>query len=341
MLESGQGGDARLDDFRLQTPIAGSRSTFVALRNGRTHVVKTAPCAPSKALAALAELRRLEAPTDPRICSLAAMGLSNATLFIAAHHLDGYNLHYILKSVADNRGALSHHQHVCVVTWLISQFADISTARSGASYNESLLDDDGLSPDELFVTFSGAARQLDPRWTGFRRLVRSDNERSMAHMTAYAMPSTWRDEHAEHRKLTFTLGVLLWELLVGYRLFRRETLAQTLAQLSKRDVPSAHRYNPAVPRDLADFLTALLTAPRPRLLHEFAETLRDFSGLSSDTAGAAVVAWLNALFPLTIIDELEEDTGLTALEAFLSTARNQGPHGEESTTYVAAPPERL
>jgi serine/threonine-protein kinase len=83
---------------------------------------------------------------------------------------------------------------------------------------------------------------------------------------AYMAPEQARGEPVDARADVFALGVLLWELCTGRRLFARETDAATLTALLTGDPPSpASAWNEAVPPELDRALEAALQrAPSAR-----------------------------------------------------------------------------
>lgn len=104
----------------------------------------------------------------------------------------------------------------------------------------------------------------------------------------YLAPEIVRAEKTTHQVDLFALGIVLWEMLSGRRLFSRETDVQTVRAVGACEVPPARAHNRNVTEGVEDFLRDILaSSPEDRIL----------------TAGS-VVARLEVL-----LDEIDREVG--------------------------------
>ena len=78
----------------------------------------------------------------------------------------------------------------------------------------------------------------------------------------YLAPEILRDEPTTHQIDLFALGIVLWEMLCGRRLFQGETDAETVRAVARCDIPPARTLNRRVPAAVEAVLADLL-APQP------------------------------------------------------------------------------
>jgi len=99
-----------------------------------------------------------------------------------------------------------------------------------------------ISPQNLFVTFDGAVKLLD--WGIAKAVQRISNHYTrsgtLRGKIPYMSPEQCRGEPLDRRSDVFSLGVVLWEMTCGERLFgaRGESDFETLKQIIEHDAPA-------------------------------------------------------------------------------------------------------
>ncbi|HVP67440.1 MAG TPA: serine/threonine-protein kinase [Anaeromyxobacteraceae bacterium] len=115
-----------------------------------------------------------------------------------------------------------------------------------------------VSPHNVLVSFEGEVKLADfgiARAGGGDGLTRPGTVKGKA---GYMAPEQWRGGPVEGRADVFALGVVLWEMCAGRRLFARETEAATLAAAAEAPVSPPSEWNEEVPPDLDDLVLATL-----------------------------------------------------------------------------------
>jgi hypothetical protein len=116
-----------------------------------------------------------------------------------------------------------------------------------------------VSPHNILISYEGEVKLADfgvARATGRLELTRPGTVKGKL---AYMAPEQARGEPLDGRADVFALGVVLWELCAGRRLFARETEAATLgAVLETQPVGPPSAWNEAVPPALDQVILAAL-----------------------------------------------------------------------------------
>jgi serine/threonine-protein kinase len=77
----------------------------------------------------------------------------------------------------------------------------------------------------------------------------------------------------------FSLGIVLYELLTGRRLFKAKNRDETLARVRRAEVPSPRAYRPEISEDLEAFLLRTLSRHREDRWEDAAEMMESLSAL--------------------------------------------------------------
>jgi len=116
-----------------------------------------------------------------------------------------------------------------------------------------------VSPQNVLLSFEGEVKLAD---FGIARALGAAERTAPGALqgkVAYMAPEQARGEEVDGRADLFALGVVLWELLAGRRLFARESEAATLAGLLAADpVSPPSAWNEAVPPELDRLVLAAL-----------------------------------------------------------------------------------
>jgi eukaryotic-like serine/threonine-protein kinase len=127
-----------------------------------------------------------------------------------------------------------------------------------------------LKPENLFVTREGHLKILDfglarrkgpagpSDLTGAATDTRHTEPGTVMGTVGYMSPEQVRGEPADARSDLFSLGAVLFEMLVGRRAFRRETAAETLTAILREDPPEVCASSPQIPPAIAAVIRGCL-----------------------------------------------------------------------------------
>ncbi|MEO6953955.1 MAG: serine/threonine-protein kinase [Polyangia bacterium] len=115
-----------------------------------------------------------------------------------------------------------------------------------------------VSPENLFVTVAGIVKLFDFNVSFLRGHTEAPVPGAMQGRVAYMAPEQARGEHVTGHADVFSLGVVLWETVVGERLFWRGNKMATLHALLHEPVRRASERRAVIPRALDDLLVSML-----------------------------------------------------------------------------------
>ena len=176
----------------------------------------------------------------PNIVRVIDVGEEDGVPFLAMEWLDGLDLHFVLGA-AMARGEQIRVADACVVA---------SAIATGLQYAHTFRDHEGrslgivhrdVSPHNVFVTRDGQVKLLD---FGIAKTNRAAATRTgiVRGKAAYMAPEQLAGLEVDPRADLFALGVVLWEMLTGRRLwpFDSETAIARAVREESAPPPSVH-----------------------------------------------------------------------------------------------------
>lgn len=134
-----------------------------------------------------------------------------------------------------------------------------------------------VSPQNVLVGYDGVARLAD---FGIAKALGRVSDRTSTGLlkgkVAYMPPEQLQFEEPDRRSDLFSLGVVLYEMLAGRRLYREESLPESARRILKEPPPDIEDERPDVPPALVELLFSMLAkerAARPASAREVARRL--------------------------------------------------------------------
>ncbi|MBA2661130.1 MAG: protein kinase [Bradymonadaceae bacterium] len=166
------------------------------------------------------------------------------------------SINHVVQIVAD----------ACAGLFYVHQFRDVDDAAYSIIHCD-------VSPQNLMVTYDGTVKVFD---FGIARIV--GREGSMEGLGggkyAYMSPEQCMGQPVDARSDIFSLGIILFELTTGFRLFRRPTKPEVIRALTEDDIPSPSDVCSDVPLFLERCILKALERD-PNLRYQTAALFRD------------------------------------------------------------------
>ncbi len=179
--------------------------------------------------------------------------------------VDGTSLKGLLDS-AHERGAPMPVPTALHIGWQLAKALE---------YAHTVVDEDGeslgiihrdVSPHNLLLARNGDVKLADFGLADANQHSTHLGEGMLGGKLGYLSPEIVRQEPSTPKIDLFALGIVLWEMLCGRRLFQGATDAATVQAVARCEVPPARRFNREVTADLEEFLRAILNSdPRQRI----------------------------------------------------------------------------
>ena len=240
--------------------------------------------------------------THPNVCSVIDFGEASGTYFLAMDYLFGEPLSNIRTLLFEDYDLLSRS---LAVTLRI-----VADAAEGLHAAHELRDSEGallnvvhrdVCPQNLFVTYDGNTKVVDFGIAKARgRLHRTATGVLKGHL-AYMAPEQFATNDVDRRIDVWALGVVLWELCTGVRLFPQTTsVAKAVAAIMTGQIRPPSAVRPELPPELdAIVLRALTRAPEDRYptTRELGRDLQRFLHHHCEPIGLAEMSeWMGAAF---------------------------------------------
>jgi serine/threonine-protein kinase len=187
----------------------------------------------------------------PNIVQVFDFGNVGGTYFLAMEYVRGRDVSEILRR-------LRNHDRPCPVG--IATFIAHEVA-AALGYAHALTGSDGtplhivhrdISPSNIICLRAGGVKLLD---FGIAKAigepeVEKTGQGMFKGKLSYIAPERIKDLPVDGRSDLFSLGVVLWELLAGQKLFRGKSDLQTLKNVAEMEIPAPSALRPDVPPEL-------------------------------------------------------------------------------------------
>jgi serine/threonine-protein kinase len=264
----------------------------------------------------------------PNVCRVLDFATFDGLQVLVLEYLPGETLRAIRDRVLDPDYYFDPQWHACMMARIIADAAEGLHAahelRDRTGHTLGVVHRD-VCPANVMVTWDGSVKVMDfglARSAAQRHHTRTGLVKGKY---AYIQPEVLRGRKADRRSDVWSLGVVLWELLTGERLFDGNTDGATLHAVANAAIPLPSTVNPALPPGLDAIVErALSRDPSDRFptAREFGRALVQFIADEGRAVGLADLAeFMDALFPsgpactrqlLDLVDQV--DRGSQAIE---------------------------
>jgi serine/threonine-protein kinase len=189
--------------------------------------------------------------------------------FLVLEYLDGAPMHQIIGAAAE-RGVAIPFQ--VIATLLDGALAGLDHVHTTTKTRKGIVHCD-ISPYNLFATYEGAIKLID---FGIARVgTKAQRAMEVRGRYAYMSPEQALGRPFDQRADIFSIGVVLWEVIAGQRLFRRRDDETTKQALLTMRVPRlAELENVTVP-DGVDEIIRMALQRDPAQRFPSAQSMRD------------------------------------------------------------------
>jgi hypothetical protein len=208
-----------------------------------------------------------------------------------------------------------------------------------------------VSPNNLFLTSDGTLKLLDFGISKFQYGAnRTTKTRTgMVRGTpSYISPEQILGKSVDRRADVFSLGVILYELLAGRRLFARFTDYDTLAAVLRDPIPDLQKIRAGVSAELAAAVIKALSRKPDERFESAAEFRRALTAAQPPAGRQKLVMYLRQRFPEKLasrhvtarlpMDSQEDKPRTVKLEELRADATGTAPQLSSSNVVLALPP---
>ncbi len=228
----------------------------------------------------LDEARITAAFSNANIAQVFELGEDETGLFVVMEFIAGANLNEIVSACIQQQAVLPVGFSVSVAHDCALALHYAHTYKTPTGLASPVIHRD-VAQKNIMVTFDGQTKLLDFGIAKAKGALAQTHSGIVKGTTGYMSPEQVRGETLDARSDVFSLGVVLWEMVTGRRLFSAPTEISEMRMILEAPVPLAHTVESAVPPSLSQVIDSALR--RDKKLR-FA-TSRDFAKALSQQHG--------------------------------------------------------
>jgi serine/threonine-protein kinase len=225
------------------------------------------------------------------------VGHDGEEYFLAMELVQGKPLSAVLRKAAREKKPPSP----ALAAYIMAQ------AASGLGYAHALTDGDGrplgvvhrdVSPQNVLLSFEGAVKLIDFGVARAYGRVAHTSPGGLKGKIEYMSPEQASADDIDHRADVFALGIVLWEVLTGKRLYRRETELATMRAILDDTIPRPSEVAD-VPASLEAVVMRALRKKREGRFssaHEMAQALERYAFSQEGFSPVQLATYMKGLF---------------------------------------------
>jgi serine/threonine protein kinase len=240
------------------------------------------------------------------IAQIFDLGKVEDSFFIALEFVRGRDLRAMFDRVKQ-RGEPLPMQQACYIVLQVCEGLDYAHNKRDGQGQELHLVHRDISPQNVLVGFEGEIKLIDFGIAKAAGKASKTQAGILKGKFGYMSPEQVRGLPIDRRSDIFSVGIVLYELLTGERLFMGESDFSTLEKVRNVEIAPPSSYNKAIPEELERIaLKALAKDPEDR--YQNAIDLHDDLQAFLYTKGELysrkdLAAWMKKMFPAEIEDE--------------------------------------
>ncbi len=186
------------------------------------------------------------------------LGEVNAKYFLAIELVEGWDLGVILESCQRRESALPVPMSIFIATQLCDaleygqQFAGATGEKAPAIHGE-------IIPSNILVSNEGAVKLLGMGFAQTTTWAAKLNPEITRSKFGYMSPEQITSGVLDHRSDLFSLGIVVYEMLTGQRLFKGTTDSATIESNRKAEILPPRSLNRDIPPQTENVLLNVLT----------------------------------------------------------------------------------
>ncbi|HSD90185.1 MAG TPA: protein kinase [Kofleriaceae bacterium] len=285
-----QRGIVRLGRYTLLRPLGagGMAELFLARADGIEGFMKL--CAVKRILPHKAknerfvrmflnEARLVAGLDHPNICHVHDIGREGGEYYFAMEYVHGQDLARIMHTAPHRVIRLENALHIA-----LGVCAGLHHAHEARDESGKMLDivHRDVSPSNVLISYQGSVKLVDFGVAKAASVISETREGVVKGKYGYMSPEQCLGETLDRRSDVFSVGILLWEMTVGRRLYKSNGDLATLQRVVYVDAPRPTRFIPEYPPVLERIVMKALSRDRQARYQSAQELQLDLESFARD-----------------------------------------------------------
>jgi eukaryotic-like serine/threonine-protein kinase len=327
--EIASGGMAVVHFGRLLGPVGFARS--VAIKRLHSHYAKD----PEFVAMFLDEARLAARIRHPNVVPTIDVVALQGELFLVMEYVQGETVARLARAVSQKGARMPSPVAVSIMVGVLHGLHAAHEARSERGEPLGIIHRD-VSPQNLLVGEDGVARIVDFGIAKASWRIQSTREGQLKGKLPYMSPEQLREQPVDRRVDVYSAAVVLWELLVGRRLFDAENPAAAVEQMISKRIEAPSTAAKGVPAALDKIVLRGLARDRTQRF----ESARAMAIALEDAAPMATPRQVGDWVSATAGDELRKRAEvLSGIEHGDGVAAPALEPADDTTVAERRPPE--
>jgi len=206
------------------------------------------------------------------------IGMGDNTYFIVMEYVDGSDLKTLIEYTKSAGRPFSLEEACLICVKICEGLSYAHNARDGRGQPLNLVHRD-MSPPNVLITRYGEIKIVDFGLAKANSQLERSEPGIIKGKFGYLSPEAAYGQVVDSRTDIFAVGIILWEILAGRRLFLGETDFATVQQVQAAVIPSIRDFNRACPESLERVLQKALAREPSERYQTAAELGRDLNGV--------------------------------------------------------------
>ncbi len=195
------------------------------------------------------------------IAQVLDLGKNDGGLYVAMELISGANLNDVFDACAAQQEVLPLGFSASVVHDCALALHYAHTFRTPSGDDGSVIHRD-VAQKNIMVTYDGEVKLLDFGIAKARNALSRTKAGTVKGTAGYMSPEQVRGEPLDGRSDVFSLGIVLWEMITGRRLFSAGTEADEMRLILKGPIMVPHEFAEWIPRSLSEVAMKALARDR-------------------------------------------------------------------------------
>jgi len=212
------------------------------------------------------------------IAQIYSLGQEDHSFYIALEYIAGKDARALFERCRENKQTMAVAQ-ACFIVMKVCEGLEYAHNKKDAQGRRLNIIHRDVSPPNLLVSYEGEVKLIDFGVAKAAGRASKTQAGILKGKFGYMSPEQVRGMTLDHRSDIFALGVCLWEMLTGRRLFHGDTDFATLEKVRRGDVARPSTVNAEVPLELEAIVMRALAAEvedRYKWAGEFHDDLQRF-----------------------------------------------------------------
>jgi len=185
------------------------------------------------------------------IAQIYDLGKIDGTYYISMELVDGKDLRAIFDRLKNIQKPIPINMAAYICEKVLAGL-DYAHNKTGSAHMEMNIVHRDVSPPNILISYNGEVKLVDFGIAKAAGKISKTQAGVLKGKFGYMSPEQVRGLTVDPRSDLFSVGVVLWEMLAGKRLFVGENDYDTLEKVRHAEIENPRTYNPQAPEALAD-----------------------------------------------------------------------------------------